>query len=209
MIKKRPGSISYSKNENPVIEIKVILIGDPGVGKTNIINRFLSQEFNPSCNPTLGSSFGEKIIKKEKNIYKLKIWDTTGEEKYRSITKLFIKASHIVLLVYSIDNLESFHNLDIWYNYIDEQLSESDYILAIVGNKKDLILSEVVTDEEGKNYAEKKGAFFQLTSAKCDEEGIISLFEKLLDELIKKYGERIMNDSLQMKNIKKEKKNCC
>ena len=213
MYEKRPCSTSYSKNEIQILDMKIILLGDPGVGKTNIINQFLYQKFDEKSNPTLGSSFGEKQIQRDKFIYNLKIWDTTGEEKYRSITKLFIKGSNIVLLVYSIDNLESFNNLNIWYDNLKDQLDERDYVLAIVGNKRDLILSEVVSDEDGKKYAKEKGAIFSLVSAKLDVQGIFKLFDNLLDEYINRFGPYIKDNSITIidndSNNNNNRKACC
>ena len=112
--------------------------------------------------------------------------------------------------MYAIDKLETFKNLNIWFDYINEQLSDSNYILAVVGNKKDLILSEEVPEEEGKKYADEKGAFFKEVSAKCDEQGIVKLFENLLDELVSRDDSFISNDSSLVKIHKNnEKKKCC
>lgn len=210
---KRNKSISlFSKKKEETIELKVILLGDPGVGKTNIINRYLYDKFDQSSKPTLGSSFGEKILKKDGSSYSLKIWDTTGQERYNSITKLFIKGSHIVILVYSIDNLASFDNLKNWFNYVKEELQREKFILAIVGNKRDLFENEVVSDNEGKEFAKSLGALFYLVSAKSDQEGIKKLFTSLLDELILKYGNKALNEtSIRLDEDESSKKNkkCC
>lgn len=210
---KRNKSISlFSKKKEETIELKVILLGDPGVGKTNIINRYLYDKFDQSSKPTLGSSFGEKIIKKDGSSYSLKIWDTTGQERYNSITKLFIKGSHIVILVYSIDNLASFDNLKNWYNYVKEELQREKFILAIVGNKRDLFENEVVSDNEGNEFSKSLGALFYLVSAKSDQEGIKKLFTSLLDELILKYGNKALNEtSIRLDEDESSKKNkkCC
>ena len=210
---KRNKSISlFSKKKEETIELKVILLGDPGVGKTNIINRYLYDKFDQSSKPTLGSSFGEKILKKDGSSYSLKIWDTTGQERYNSITKLFIKGSHIVILVYSIDNLASFDNLKNWYNYVKEELQREKFILAIVGNKRDLFENEVVSDNEGNEFSKSLGALFYLVSAKSDQEGIKKLFTSLLDELILKYGNKALNEtSIRLDEDESSKKNkkCC
>ena len=208
MSKKRAISYSYKKDKETK-DLKVILLGEPGVGKTNIISRFISNKFDGNSNPTLGSTFGDKEIEREQYIYKLKIWDTTGQEKYHSITKLFIKGSHIVILVYSVDNLESFENLKFWNNYLKEELNNNNYVLAVVGNKKDLIYSEVVGDEMGKKYAEDNNAIFRLVSAKCDSKGINTLFETLLDEYIKKFKGDVINESFYLDDKNSKKKKCC
>ena len=184
-----------------IVELKVILLGDVGVGKTNIISRYLSGEFNPSLNPTVGSSYGEKRIKKEGITYLLKVWDTVGQEKYNSITKLFVQGSHIIILVYSIDNLQSFQKLDFWHNFIKNTLKDDTYILAVIGNKRDLYENELVTEEEGKKYAEKMNANYALLSAKTDRQNIINFFDILLNEYINKFGKNTnLSISLERKS---------
>ena len=195
-----------------IVELKVILLGDVGVGKTNIISRYLSGEFNPSLNPTVGSSYGEKRIKKEGITYLLKVWDTVGQEKYNSITKLFVQGSHIIILVYSIDNLHSFQKLDFWHNFIKNTLKDDTYILAVIGNERDLYENELVTEEEGKKYAEKMNANYALLSAKTDRQNIINFFDILLNEYINKFGKNTnLSISLERKSERTtiNKKRCC
>ena len=207
---RRPSSISYNlRSKEDVKELKVILLGEPGVGKTNIISRYLSGSFNQSSNPTIGSTFGEKNIKKDGVTYSLKVWDTTGQEKYNSITKLFVKGSHIVILVYSIDNLQSFEKLNFWYNYIKEELQEGKYILGILGNKRDLFESEVVSEEDGKRLAKKKKEIFGLVSAKIDRQGIIQFFDTILDEFIIKLGSNIDDTTMRIEDRGTDNKKCC
>ena len=199
-------------------EIKVILLGDSGVGKTCIINRYINDEFNPNSKTTLGSNASSKVIKRGQVSYILNLWDTTGQEKYHSITNLFIKGSNIVVLVYSIDLLESFKGLDYWYKSVQEKLGGNKYVLAVVGSKSDLIKNEEeeVSEEEAKKFAEEKNAIFKLVSSKEDPEGINNLFDTLLDELIKKnYLNENENENyvITRKNLvnkeKAKKKNRC
>ena len=199
-------------------EIKVILLGDSGVGKTCIINRYINDEFNPNSKTTLGSNASSKVIKRDQVSYILNLWDTTGQEKYHSITNLFIKGSNIVVLVYSIDLLLSFKGLDYWYKSVQEKLGGNKYVLAVVGSKSDLIKNEEeeVSEEEAKKFAEEKNAIFKLVSSKEDPEGINNLFDTLLDELIKKnYLNENENENyvITRKNLvnkeKAKKKNRC
>ena len=207
---RRPSSISYNlRGKDDIKELKVILLGEPGVGKTNIISRYLSGSFNQSSNPTIGSTFGEKIIKKEGVTYSLKVWDTTGQERYNSITKLFVKGSHIVILVYSIDNLLSFEKINFWYNYIKEELQEGKYILGILGNKRDLYEFEVVSEEDGKKLAQKKNAVFGLVSAKIDVNGIINYFDTILEEYISKFGNIPDETTIRIEEGGTGNKKCC
>ena len=200
-----------SLQEN-VVELKIILLGDVGVGKTNIISRYISGDFNQSLNPTVGSSFGEKKIKKEGVSYLLKVWDTVGQERYNSITKLFVQGSHIIILVYSIDNLQSFQKLNFWLTFIRENLTDGKYILALIANKRDLFENELVTKEEGEKYAEQMDAKFALLSAKYDQQTIINFFETLLDEYIAKFGKDFDDTTIiveKKRNTSNKKKQCC
>ena len=168
-------------------EIKVILLGDTGVGKTSIINRYINNKFDPDNDNTLSSSFSTKEVIKNDVLYRLNLWDTIGQEKYNAITNILIKGSNIVILVYSIDSFSSFENIDFWYNSVKDILQEDKYILAIVGNKSDLIKEDeaVVSEEEARNYAKGKNAFFKLISAKEGQDGIKSLLDILLGELLR------------------------
>ena len=168
-------------------EIKVILLGNSGVGKTSIINRYVNNVYNSNCETTLGSTYSTREVIKDNVVYKLNLWDTTGQEKYHSITNLFIKGSSIVILVYSIDLLSSFEGLNYWYNSIKENLEGNNYVLAVVGSKSDLINEEeeVVSEDEAKNFAKERNAIFKLVSSKEDPVGINNLFDMLLDELIR------------------------
>ena len=168
-------------------EIKVILLGDTGVGKTSIINRYINNKFDPDNDSTLSSSFSTKEVIKNDVLYRLNLWDTIGQEKYNAITNILIKGSNIVILVYSVDSLSSFENIDFWYNNIKDILQEDKYILAIVGNKSDLINEDesLVSEEEARNFAKGKNAYFKLISAKEDQDGINSLLDILLEELLR------------------------
>ena len=195
-------------SEKPSLrEVKIILLGDSGVGKTSIINRYINNRFNPEMISSLGSKSNEKIVMRDNIKYKLIIWDTSGQEVYRSLTNLFIKGSNIVILVYSIDSLSSFEGLDYWYKSLLEKIEGDNYILAVVGSKVDLINEEVISEEQGKKYAEEKEAFFKLVSSKEDPKGIEQLFEKLLDDLIQNYPEYDQSKSYYYVTPKKVDKN--
>ena len=195
-------------SEKPSLrEVKIILLGDSGVGKTSIINRYINNRFNPEMISSLGSKSNEKIVMRDNIKYKLIIWDTSGQEVYRSLTNLFIKGSNIVILVYSIDSLSSFEGLDYWYKSLLEKIEGDNYILAVVGSKVDLINEEVISEEQGKKYAEEKKAFFKLVSSKEDPKGIEQLFEKLLDDLIQNHPEYDQSKSYYYIAPKKVDKN--
>ena len=206
------------EEENDIQEIKIILLGDSGVGKSNIILRYYQNKFDPNKNSSIGSNFITKEIIKNNIPYILNIWDTTGQEKYHSVTKLFVQNSNIIILVYSLDSKASFEALDYWYKTsLDICEKDTNIVYAIVANKSDLFDDEElcqITDEEGKKYAEEKNLIFKLISAKVDQESIDSLFDEVLDEYLKKNEGSNLIDSFKIGKMKKEKKNdskknCC
>ena len=197
-------------------EIKVILVGMSGTGKTNLINAMVGKKFDSDVISTTTSSFVHKIMIINNKKYPLEIWDTAGQERYRSLTELFIKDSDIVIFVYDITSRNSFEEIDYWVTIVKNILGESP-IFWLAGNKKDLFLEEVINEEEGQGKAEEIGAFFKLTSAKTGI-GINDFIEQLLEEFIKKNGtikinnnEKEENKGQRLNSIMSDipKKKCC
>ena len=162
-----------SEREN---SIKIIWVGDSGTGKTNLITVAAGFEFNSNSLSTTSCSYVQIKIKKDEKEYKVNLWDTIGQEKYRSLTKIFLKDSKIVIFVYDITKEESFESLPFWKKIIDDVVGETP-ILAVIGNKNDLYLDEKVKEEDGEKYAKSIGAKFLLTSAKNDPTGFIQFLE--------------------------------
>ena len=170
-------------------EIKVILVGEAGTGKTSLINTSIGMEFKDFLPSSATNSFAPKEIKIDGKKYILNLWDTIGQEQFRSLTKIFIKDSKIVIFVYDITNEKSFVELDYWIRTINDILKDEP-ILAIAGNKQDLFLKEKVKEERAKKFAQERNIHFQLTSAKNKKS-----FEKLLEDLLKKYIEKYGNST--------------
>ena len=103
-------------------DVKIILLGDSGVGKTSIIKRFINNTFNPEEKSSIGSKSNDKKVIINNITYKVVIWDTSGQEVYHSLTNLFIKGSNIVILVYSIESYESFENLKYWHECLKDKV---------------------------------------------------------------------------------------
>ena len=164
------------------IKLKTILIGDSGVGKTNLINIAAGKDFNINERSTVNASFFRNQLEVDGKIYNLYLWDTIGQEKLKSITKIFFKNSKIVVLVYDITNKQSFIGLNYWLKEVREVLGEN-IIIGICGNKADLYLNEEVSEDDCKEYANKLNAKWICTSAKTDKTG----FPNFLKELIKEY----------------------
>ena len=163
--------------------LKIVLIGESGVGKTSIISQFIDQIFQNDQQSTIGGTFSTKTIKcGNGKILKLEIWDTAGQERYRSVTKMFYKDANAAILVYDITNKFSFEELQ---KYWIEQVKESsprNIILAIVANKSDLIEHEQVDEGEARQFAKDNDALFAVTSAKQT-----STVESLFLDIAKKY----------------------
>ena len=197
--------------DDEIQEIKVILLGETAVGKTSIIKRYYDDTFDTNEVTTISMSYVDKIIELNKKKYKLIIWDTIGQEKYRSISKLFLTEAKIVILVYCIDKKDTFENLDFWYNLYKEELGD-EAILGIAGNKADLLLEQVVPYQEGEKFANERGAIFAEISAKENKVTINNFMNDLVKAYIaKNKGEKINNNNKvklgEGNNQKKE--GCC
>ena len=197
--------MNYQEEEEE--NIKVILIGDSGVGKTNLINVSSGGSFNENEKSSLTASYLKKVITINNEKYTLSLWDTIGQEKLRSLSKLFFKNSKIVIYVYDITNLESFNGLESWNKDVKEMVGDDDTIIkAIVGNKQDLYLSEKVSEDTALNYASTLNAKFKLTSAKTDPKGFNSFLEELLKDYIDKNLKNKNEDKKDGKSMKLNKK---
>ena len=176
-------------------EIKVIVVGESGVGKSNIIMRYNGGQFDSHSLPNNSSCFIVKYYKFGKKIYRINVWDTAGQEKYHSLTKIFIKDSHIALLVYGINDYNSFEKLDFWHNTVKEVCK--NIIICVIGNKIDLFDEEKVDQKLAKAKAKEYNANFGLTSALNDDTGIDEIIENLVKDYIKSKGGSIETDDLQ------------
>ena len=180
---------------------KVVLLGDSGVGKTCIISRYISGAFDQNSPSTNGASYASKIINFEQlnKTISLDIWDTAGQEKYKSLTKFFYKDAAVAILVYDITLKESFDNLkEYWYKQIQEN-GDKNMVLGVAGNKSDLYEEEAVKENEAREFANSIGAIYGLTSAQ-NNTGISELFSDV--------GNRYLDPSFQQKlqGEKEEKK---
>lgn len=182
--------------DQEVPSYKVVLLGETAVGKSCLISRFINNTFLSNFVPTMGSCFSTKELCFEefnKKRIKLEVWDTAGQEKYRSIAKMFYKEASVAILVYDITREESFQELkNFWYKEVRDN-AENNIIIAIVGNKKDLYEYEEVSKDTGENFAFSQGAIFKETSAK-EGNGVNELFKMIGIKLLSpEYYEKMMN----------------
>ena len=202
-------------------ENKVVLLGESGVGKTCIMNQLMEGEFKEKTFSTISAQFHRKNFKFPGNkSITLDIWDTAGQELYRSLNKFYYKKAKAVILVYDIARIDSFNEVkNYWYNQIKEN-ADNDVIIAVAANKSDLYEKRQVSDEDGEEFAKSIGAIFESTSAKNDS-GITNLFENIAHKLLepgfkmkKTQGETEnnkdnSNNKVKLNTVVKKKKTCC
>ena len=169
---------------NPEIpKYKLIFLGDQSVGKSCILNRFLNDTFIEDYQATIGLDFQSKNVQIDNQDIHLLLYDTAGQEKFRSLIPMYTRDANIILLVYDISNRDSFTNLSQWLKDLTN-VNMEEVILCIVGNKIDLNDKRAVNTEEGKKFAEEHDFIFQEISAKTGE-GFSDLFYKNLFEQIR------------------------
>lgn len=144
---------------------KIIFTGDPAVGKTSIINTIMGQKFSSEYEPSIGVDFFSKTIRYKGKLIKLQIWDSAGQEKFKSLIPNYIRGSSLVFLIYDVSNKETFDHLVPWIEFINN-IEKCN--IVIVGNKIDLTEKRQVTTEEGQKFCKENNYEFFEVSAKED-----------------------------------------
>ena len=193
--------------ENYDYLLKYIIIGDAYVGKSNLLLRYTRGQFKPEYQLTLGAEFGAKSVKIREQIYRIQIWDTAGQENFRSITRNYYKSSSCALVVYDITSRDSFNSINSWIEACKNQ-SPKTIFFVLIGNKSDLEDKREVSKEEGQELADKLGVLFYETSAKTGD-NVNELFRDSADEIAKKIEKNLYNLDDDECGIKlgKDKKN--
>ena len=192
---------------------KVVLIGESGVGKTCIINQFNEGKFDPNFRTSISAQFcRKKIDLPSGESVTLDIWDTVGQEKFRSLTKTFYMYAKVAIIVYDVTNVKSFNEAkNYWYQQVKE-LDDKDMIIVLAANKYDLYDTRQVPNEEGEKFAKNIGAIFASTSAK-NNICIKTLFENVAKKIKEKGNENSNKpDTNERINLNKKKfirKKCC
>ena len=173
------------KDDKKIEEIKILLLGDSGVGKTSIFKRYTNYEFKGNYNSSIGVDFQTKIIERKKKKYKLHIFDTAGQERFRSITKSYFNMGEYFFVIFDLANQNSLNSIPIWVEQIQE--IKENPIFIILGNKKDL-KNKLISDEEiyevletiNKNTFEVNDKNFLKVSAK-EGKNIDEAFDIMID----------------------------
>jgi small GTP-binding protein len=160
---------------------KIVIIGDSGVGKSNIFTRFIKDEFILDSKATIGVEFSAKNVTIKDKVIKAQVWDTAGQERFRALAKNYYRGAVGALLVYDITNYDSFKNVERWLKEVKDH-AEPHLVSLLVGNKNDLEEKRAVKTEEGSEFAEKQGVGFVETSAK-NNINIESAFNRLVTEI--------------------------
>jgi small GTP-binding protein len=198
---------------------KIVIVGESGVGKSNLIARYLKNEFKQDTKATVGVEFGEKKYVYNNLKIKAQIWDTAGQERYRSITSMYYKGAKGALCVFDLSSKESFQKVDAWINEMKKQ-ADNNINLILIGNKVDLPDEQkIVKTEEGEMKAKEFGIAYMETSA-LKSTNVDKAFNYMIEEIAKKtknvddelddleIDEKKGGVNLNMANSQKKKK-CC
>ena len=176
-----------------LIKLKLIVVGNQGTGKSCILNRFVNETFEENYQATIGLDFQSKNITIHDQDVRLIIYDTAGQEKFRSLIPMYIREAQIILLVYDISDKDSFDAMPNWIQEVKEVLNK-EVVFALIGNKMDLESQRKISYEEGKKLAEKNNFVFQEISAKTGKnfENLfeVQIFETVYNKFRKEFEKR-------------------
>jgi len=172
--------ITINMSRNPV-QVKVVLLGNSGVGKSSIVLRFVADNFKTDAEATIGASYMGRMLQFDDKMVKFNIWDTAGQERYHSLAKMYYRDANAAIMVYDVTSPESFQGLKRWHAELQE-FGPKDIIIAIAGNKEDLVEAEAVPQQEALQYSQSIGAIFKKTSAKTSY-GVEQLFREIATKM--------------------------
>jgi small GTP-binding protein len=178
---------------------KIVLIGDSGVGKSNILSRFTRNEFSLESKSTIGVEFATRSMEVNGKTVKAQIWDTAGQERYRAITSAYYRGAVGALLVYDITKTESFADIEKWLKELRDH-ADSNIVIMLCGNKLDLKHLRTVNIENAEILANKEGLLFVETSA-LDSTNVESAFQQTLSEIYKIMSKKETNENLDSKSL--------
>ena len=197
---------------------KMILIGDSSVGKSNILLKYLKDQFDPNSRATVGVEFGTKNITLNNKKIKIQIWDTAGQERYRSITSAYYKGAKGAFIVYDITRKTTFENIDKWIADLKTN-GDSNISIVLIGNKSDLEEKREVTKEEGLKKSQDCKTAFMETSA-LNGDNVHKAFDELIEQIYQNNSalleqendveiDKGVNLNEENNENNKEKKSCC
>ena len=216
-----------------LLKLKLIVVGNQGTGKSCILNRFVNETFDENYQATIGLDFQSKNVAIHDQDVRLILYDTAGQEKFRSLIPMYIREAQIILLIYDISDKDSFDSIPRWIQEVLD-VKNTDAVFALIGNKNDLENDRKVTFEEGKKFAEENKFIFQEVSAKSGKnfetlfevqlfEAVYNKFKSEFDKRERMYDDGQVNEENNDKNTDnkvkleanntnqnvKKKKKCC
>ena len=211
--------MSEISQRKEIPKYKIIFLGDQGTGKSCILNRFVEDKFDDNYQATIGLDFQSKNVKIDNQDVHLLLYDTAGQEKFRSLIPMYTRDANIIILVYDITRKESFNHIPDWINGLTN-VNFDNVIFALVGNKIDLDDKREVNKDEGIKLAQEKKCIFEEVSAKTAENFSELFYKQLFDEIVNKFkpgvngNDNEINDEGKIKiddntNKKEEGKKCC
>ena len=173
-------SVEPKKAESKEYEIKICLLGDVSVGKTSIASRFCKNSFNENYINTIGGAYQQQnIVLNNGAKIKLHIWDTSGQDRFRSMTNLYYRDAQVAILTYDVTNEQSLESLNYWLNELNDKVEIDNMLLCLAGNKNDVDAGEKrIPTHKGKAFAEEHNMIFFETSAKTGS-GVKELFQAI------------------------------
>ena len=180
-------------------EVKVVLLGDTGVGKSSLVLRFVTENFKEYSESTIGASFMSKVEVIDGVAYKYQIWDTAGQEKYHSLAPMYYRGAAAAIVVYDITNKMSFEKTQRWVEELQRH-GPDNIVLVVAGNKADLEDKRVVMKNEAHTYADSIGAIFLETSAKTGQ-SVAAAFKGICERLPALGADEDEDDELSLIHI--------
>ncbi|KAK3145519.1 hypothetical protein QOZ80_3BG0253880 [Eleusine coracana subsp. coracana] len=187
---RRPATWEQGGDEYDYL-FKVVLIGDSGVGKSNLLSRFTRNTFSLDSKSTIGVEFATRTIQVEGRTLKAQIWDTAGQERYRAITSAYYRGAVGALLVYDVTKAATFDNVKRWLKELRDHADATNTVVMLIGNKTDLRHLRAVAQDEAAVFAEREGLSFVETSA-LDATNVDKAFETLLTEIYRTVSKKAL-----------------
>jgi len=177
---------SFKLEEDVLTTLKILIIGESGVGKSSLLLRFIEDRFDPDQATTIGVDFKTTKLTIDGNTVKLAIWDTAGQERFRTLTPSYYRDAQGAILVYDVTDKNTFNKLEMWLNELDTYSTKSNIVKMLVGNKIDRSNREV-SREDGMRFAKRHATLFIESSVKT-KDGVQCCFEELVQKIIQTPG---------------------
>ncbi|KAH9304001.1 hypothetical protein KI387_008405 [Taxus chinensis] len=185
--------MAYKADDDYDYLFKVVLIGDSGVGKSNLLSRFTRNEFSLESKSTIGVEFATRSISVDGKMIKAQIWDTAGQERYRAITSAYYRGAVGALLVYDITRHVTFENVERWLKELRDH-TEHNIVVMLVGNKSDLRHLRALSTEDAQTFAEREGLYFIETSA-LESTNVENAFKQVLTQIYRVVSKKALDAS--------------